>query len=40
MRNRIAGSELCEIDTTGHNICDGYARRCVDLLEDFLARRG
>lgn len=40
MRERIAGSELIEIDTAGHNICDGYAGRCVDLLEDFLKRRG
>ena len=40
MRDRIAGSELSEIDTAGHNICDGYAGRCVDLLEDFLRRRG
>jgi histidine ammonia-lyase len=29
MRDRIAGSELREIDTAGHNICDGYAGRCV-----------
>lgn len=36
MRDRIVGSKLEEIDTTGHNICDGYAERCVDLLEDFL----
>jgi len=40
MRDRIAGSELSKIDTAGHNICDGYAGRCVDLLEDFLQRRG
>jgi 3-oxoadipate enol-lactonase len=40
MRDHIAGSELSEIDTAGHNICDGYAGRCVDLLEDFLRRRG
>ena len=40
MRDRIAGSELSEIDTAGHNICDGYAGRCIDLLEDFLRRRG
>ena len=40
MRDRIAGAELSEIDTAGHNICDGYAGRCVDLLEDFLRRRG
>jgi pimeloyl-ACP methyl ester carboxylesterase len=39
MRDRIAGSELIEIDTAGHNICDGYAGRCVNLLEDFLRRR-
>src|ERR1700693_3832147 len=29
MRDRIAGSELSEIDTAGHNICDGYAGHCV-----------
>jgi 3-oxoadipate enol-lactonase len=40
MRDRIADSELSEIDTAGHNICDGYAGRCLDLLEDFLRRRG
>jgi 3-oxoadipate enol-lactonase len=40
MRDRIAGSELSEIDTAGHNICDGYGGRCVDLLEDFLRRWG
>jgi pimeloyl-ACP methyl ester carboxylesterase len=39
MRDRIAGSELREIDTSGHNICDGYAERCVGLLVDFLQRR-
>jgi 3-oxoadipate enol-lactonase len=40
MRNRITGSELIEIDTAAHNICDAYAEQCVDLLEDFLRRRG
>ena len=40
MRDRIAKSELWEIDTAGHNICDGYAGPCVDLLEDFLRRNG
>jgi pimeloyl-ACP methyl ester carboxylesterase len=40
MRDCITGSELSEIDTAGHNVCDGHAGRCVDLLEDFLRRRG
>ncbi len=40
MRERIAGSELALIDTAAHNICDGYADRCVGLLIDFLDRVG
>jgi 3-oxoadipate enol-lactonase len=36
MNRRIAGSELRYYDTPGHNICDGYASRCVDDLMDFL----
>jgi 3-oxoadipate enol-lactonase len=40
MRRRIAGSELLYYDTAAHNICDGYATRCVDDLLDFLERRG
>jgi 3-oxoadipate enol-lactonase len=40
MHKRIAGSELKLYDTAGHNICDGYADRCVDDLLDFLGRRG
>ncbi len=39
MHKRIAGSELKLYDTAGHNICDGYADRCVDDLLDFLGRR-
>ena len=40
MRERIAGSELRTVDTAAHNICDGYADHCVDLLLDFLDRNG
>lgn len=36
----IAGSELALYDTTGHNICDGYASRAVADLMGFLDRRG
>ena len=39
MKKRIAGSELRYYDTSAHNICDGYASRCVDDLMDFLKRR-
>ena len=39
MRQRIAGSDLRYYDTSAHNICDGYAPRCVDDLLDFLKRR-
>jgi pimeloyl-ACP methyl ester carboxylesterase len=39
MQKRIAGSELKLYDTAGHNICDGYADRCVADLLDFLGRR-
>lgn len=38
MHQRIRGSELVYIDTAGHNICDGYAARCVSELAQFLAR--
>lgn len=38
MQKRIAGSELQTIDTAAHNICDGYADHCLDLLLDFLDR--
>lgn len=38
MQARIAGSELRMIDTAAHNICDGYADQCLDLLLDFLDR--
>ena len=40
MHRRIADSQLITIDTSAHNICDGYAIRCVTELMDFLARRG
>jgi hypothetical protein len=40
MRRHIAGSEVIYYDTSAHNICDGYAARCVDDLMEFLARRG
>lgn len=39
MRKRIRGSELKLYDTAGHNICDGYADRCIDDLLAFLNRR-
>lgn len=40
MHRRIRGSELKYIDTGAHNICDGYALECVEMLREFLARRG
>jgi 3-oxoadipate enol-lactonase len=40
MKQRITGSELVYYDTSAHNICDGYASRCVDDLMGFLKRRG
>ncbi len=40
MRRRIEDSEVVYFDTAGHNICDGYADRCVDELLRFLARHG
>lgn len=40
MHKRIAGSTLKLYDTGAHNICDGYADRCVaDLLEFLSAQR-
>ncbi|HVL57083.1 MAG TPA: alpha/beta hydrolase [Burkholderiaceae bacterium] len=39
MQQRIRGSELIYYDTTGHNICDGYADRCVQDLLQFLRSR-
>lgn len=38
MHKRIHGSELVYVDTAGHNICDGYAAHCSDVLLGFLAR--
>jgi 3-oxoadipate enol-lactonase len=40
MNARIRGSELKLYDTSGHNICDGYASQAVGDLIDFLERRG
>lgn len=40
MNERIEGSELLYYDTSAHNICDGYATRCVDDLMSFLERHG
>lgn len=39
MKTRITGSELRYYDTAGHNICDGYASRCVADLMSFLKSR-
>ena len=39
MNNRIAASELRYYDTPAHNICDGYASRCVEDLMNFLKNR-
>jgi pimeloyl-ACP methyl ester carboxylesterase len=38
MHKRIKDSELVYVDTAGHNICDGYAAHCSDILLSFLAR--
>jgi 3-oxoadipate enol-lactonase len=38
MNQRIAGSELVYYDTAAHNICDGYATRCVEDLMTFLKK--
>ena len=40
MQKRIEGSELKLYDTAGHNICDGYADRCVEDLLAFLKKQG
>ncbi len=40
MHKRIKGSELKLYDTAGHNICDGYADRCVADLLAFLVKQG
>lgn len=40
MKQNIAGSELRLYDTGAHNICDGYADKCVADLLDFLKRKG
>jgi 3-oxoadipate enol-lactonase len=39
MKERITGSELVYYDTAAHNICDGYATRCVDDLLTFLKKQ-
>jgi pimeloyl-ACP methyl ester carboxylesterase len=38
MNRRIPGSELVYYDTAAHNICDGYAARCVEDLMTFLTK--
>jgi hypothetical protein len=38
MNKRIAGSELLYYDTAAHNICDGYATRCIEDLMTFLRK--
>lgn len=38
MHKRIKGSELKLYDTAGHNICDGYAERCVEDVLAFLGK--
>lgn len=38
MQKRIPGSELKLYDTAGHNICDGYADRCIEDLLAFLGK--
>ena len=40
MQKHIRGSEVKLYDTTGHNICDGYADRCIDDLLGFLKEHG
>lgn len=40
MHQRIARSEVIYYDTSAHNICDGYADRCVADLLAFLAAQG
>ncbi len=40
MQKRIKGSELKMYDTAGHNICDGYADKCIGDVLAFLARQG
>jgi 3-oxoadipate enol-lactonase len=40
MQQRIQGSSLIFYDTSGHNICDGYADRCVADLLSFLRQNG
>lgn len=38
MQKRIAGSELIQYDTSGHNLGDAYPDRCVDDLFRFLRK--
>ncbi len=40
MQKRIKGSELRLYDTAGHNICDGYADKCIGDVLAFLGRQG
>lgn len=39
MHKRIKGSTLKLYDTGAHNICDGYAERCVANLLEFLSAK-
>ncbi|MEP7206421.1 MAG: alpha/beta fold hydrolase [Casimicrobiaceae bacterium] len=39
MQARIPDATLVKIDTAAHNICDGYAERCVDELLAFLGEQ-
>lgn len=36
MKRRIPNSRTHYVDTAAHNICDGYADHCVDILLEFL----
>lgn len=40
MHKRIKGSELKLYDTAGHNICDGYADKCIADVLAFLHKQG
>jgi 3-oxoadipate enol-lactonase len=38
MNQRIAGTELLYYDMAAHNICDGYATRCIEDPMTFLKK--
>lgn len=40
MHRRIRNSQVISLDTSAHNICDGYAERCAADLLAFLAAHG